>query len=61
MARASLSRRAMCFNVAAKWGDAYICCLAARRATFGPYRPPLDGSFRRAKNDPSQMRRPGDA
>src|SRR6218665_587155 len=34
------------------------CCLAARRATYGPYRPQLDGLFRRAKNGPSQMRRP---
>jgi len=45
MARATLSRRAMCGNVAAKWGDASpapVWCLAARRATFGPYRPPLD-------------------
>jgi len=32
--------------------------LAARRATYGPYRPQLDGPFRRAKNGPSQMRRP---
>ena len=35
-----------------------VCCLVARRATYGPYRHPLDGPFRRAKNGPSQMRRP---
>jgi len=35
-----------------------VCCLAARRATYGPYRLLLDGKFRRAKNGPSQMRRP---
>jgi len=33
-----------------------VCCLAARRATYGPYRPTLDGPFRRTKNGPSQMR-----
>jgi len=32
--------------------------LAARRVTYGPYRPPHDGPYRRAKNDPAQMRRP---
>src|SRR6218665_1700939 len=35
-----------------------VCRLASRRATYGPYRPHLDGPFRRAKNGPSQMRRP---
>ena len=36
-----------------------VWCLTATRATYGPYRPPLDGPLRRAKNGPSQMRRPG--
>src|SRR6218665_732483 len=35
-----------------------LCHLASRRATYGPYKPQLDGPFRRAKNGPSQMRRP---
>src|SRR6218665_102976 len=35
-----------------------VCRLASRRATYGPYRPQLDGPFRRAKNGPSQTRRP---
>jgi len=38
-----------------------VCCLAARRATYGPYRLLLDGPFRPAKNGPSQMRRPAGA
>ena len=42
-------------NVAAKRDDT---CLASRRATYGPYRPPLDKPFRWAKNGLSQMRRP---
>src|SRR6218665_264249 len=29
------------------------------RATYDPYRPPLDGPFRRVRNGPFQMRRPG--
>ena len=37
-----------------------VYCLAARRATYGPYRPLLDGPFRWAKNGPSQMISPGD-
>src|SRR6218665_984863 len=62
MARAALSRRAIhgpnvskltCYT--AQQGDA---CLASRRVTYGPYRPQLEGPFRRAKNGPSQMRRP---
>jgi len=32
--------------------------LAARQATFDPYKPRLGGPFRRAKNGPSQMRSP---
>jgi len=32
--------------------------LAARWATYSPYKPQLGGQFRRAKNDMSQMRRP---
>src|SRR6218665_2535576 len=47
----------MCGNVTAQRDDTCLL-LADRRATYGPYRPPLDGPFRRAKNGPSQMRRP---
>src|SRR6218665_2495857 len=47
----------MCGNVA-KSGATPVCCLAARRATYGQCRSLLDGPFRRAKNGPSQMRRP---
>src|SRR6218665_1494613 len=35
-----------------------VYCLAVRRATCGPYRPPIDGPFRRAENGPPQMRKP---
>src|SRR6218665_1644491 len=35
-----------------------VCCLAARQTTYCPYRPTLDGPFRRARNGPSQMRKP---
>ena len=63
MAHAALSRRAIdgpCAVIYRLSGTTPVCCLAARRATtYGPYRPPLDGPFRRAKNGPSQMRRPG--
>jgi len=52
MARAALSRRAITDR------GVLVCCLAAKRATFGPYRPLIDGPLRRAKNGPIQMRRP---
>src|SRR6218665_413786 len=59
--RAALGRRAIDGPCAVmqrpSWGTP-VCCLAARRATYGPYRPPLDEPFRRAKYGPSQMRRP---
>ena len=62
MARAALSRQAIDvgkINVIYRSSRATpVCCLAARRATYGPYRPQLDRPFRRAKNGPSQMRRP---
>jgi len=51
MARAALRRRAIDGPFAAmkqKSRVTLVCCLAARRATYGPYRPLLDGSFRRA-------------
>src|SRR6218665_104311 len=41
----------MCGNVTIKRGYGSltpIFCLAARRTTYDPYRPPLDGPFRRA-------------
>ena len=50
--------RPLCGNLAAKRGDACFC-LVARCSTYGPYMPLLDGSFRRAKNGPSQIRSPG--
>src|SRR6218665_10434 len=40
MARSPFPRPVICRNVAEKWDDA---CLSARRATYGLYRPPLDG------------------
>src|SRR6218665_1961194 len=56
MVRAAL-RRAICGNVAEKKGD--TCLLfGGYAATYGPYKPQLDGPFRQAKNSPSQMRRP---
>jgi len=58
MTRAALLTQAICGNVVEKQGDAGYC-LAARRATYCPYRPLLDGPFRQAKNGSSQMRRPG--
>src|SRR6218665_407104 len=48
----------MCDNVAAQ-GATPVCYLADRRVICRPYRPPLDGPFRRAKNGPPQTRRPG--
>ena len=57
MARAALRRRAIRGKVV-EMRPTPVCCLAASRATYGPYRPPLDGPFRRAKNGPTQMRRP---
>ena len=48
-ARAALSRRAIEGYVrlySAKQGDA-CCYLAARRATYGPYRTPIDGPFQK--------------
>jgi len=60
-ARAALSRRTIdgpCAVMKRPSGETPVCCLAARRATYGPYRPPLDGPFRPAKNGPSQMIRP---
>jgi len=57
MARAALNRRAMCSNVAAK-GAKPVSCLAARRATYGPYGHPLNEPFKRAENGPSQIGRP---
>src|SRR6218665_2610319 len=62
MARAALRRRAIDGPFAlmsCKSGVTHVYCLTARRATFGPYIPLLDGPVRRAKNGPSQMRRPG--
>ena len=62
MARAALRRRAIDGPFAVMWQESRVmpvCCFAARWATFGPYRPLLDGPLRRAKNGPSQMRRPG--
>src|SRR6218665_1050522 len=63
MARAALRRRAIDgpFDVMQQKSKVTsVYCLAARRATYGPYRPLLDGPFtcRRAKIGPSQMRRP---
>src|SRR6218665_1725619 len=50
----------MCGNLAAMAGRAMpVCFLAARRATYGSYKSPLDGPFRRVKNGHSQRRRPG--
>src|SRR6218665_3250021 len=63
MAHATLSRWAVdgpCVsklsNVAAQRAVP-VCCLTARRATYGPYRHHLDRQLRRAKNGPFQMRR----
>ena|SRR6218665_1236763 len=39
------------FNVFYSWGQRFLHLW---------YRPPLDGPFRRAKNGPYKMRRPGD-
>src|SRR6218665_2035655 len=65
MARAALSRRAIdgpsvgkLTSYTGRAGRPVFAVLAARRATYGPYRPQLDGPFRRAKEGPSQMRRP---
>src|SRR6218665_1729376 len=35
-----------------------VCCLAPMRATYTPYKPPLDGPFRRVKTYQSQMGKP---
>jgi len=66
MARAALSRRAIYGPNVSKLtviyrpaGPTPVCRLSSRRATYGPYRPQLDGPFKRAKNGPSQMRKPG--
>ena len=62
MARAALRRRTIDGKFAVmfrKSGATPISCLAAGRVTYGPYRPPLDGPFRLAKNGPSQMIRLG--
>jgi len=53
MACATLSRWAMCGNVAAKRSDACLQFGALTGATYGLYIPLLDGPFRRV-----QMRRP---
>ena len=45
----------MCGNVLRPSGATPVCCLAARRATYGQYKLSLDGPFRRANNGPSQM------
>ena|SRR6218665_2880112 len=60
MARAALSRRAIdiqCGVVSRLSGAMPVCCLEAREAAYSPYRAPLDGPFRWAKNGPYQMRR----
>src|SRR6218665_1364809 len=59
MARAALCRRATdgpCAVMQRPSGASPVCCLAG---TCSPCRLPLDGPFRRAKNDPFQLRRPG--
>ena len=61
MARAALRRRAIDGPLAVmyrKSGAMPVYFLEARRATYGPYAPRLDGPFRQAKSGPSQMRRP---
>src|SRR6218665_4034213 len=59
MVRATLRRRAIDGSFAVirvmyvmyrKAGRHLFCCLAARRDTYGPYRPLLDSPFRLAKN-----------
>jgi len=57
MARAALHRWAIPGKIE-EMRPTPVCCLAASRATYGPYRLPLDGPFRHVKNGPSQMRRP---
>jgi len=48
MARAALRRRAIdeLFAILSRRiRPTPVCCLAARRATYGPYRPLIDGPF----------------
>src|SRR6218665_3921984 len=47
-----------CAVILQQSGAKLVCCFAARRATYDPYRTQLDGPFRRAKSGPSQIRRP---
>src|SRR6218665_1220670 len=62
MARAALSRRVIDGQCAAMYRPSgvtpAVCCLSARRATYGTYKPPLEGYLGEPKMARLKLRRP---